>query len=241
MLLTFNSATATKIAPQNRHDDFEVQINPPLNLGPNAKAALVKYNGYYSWHNITSESENHRLRYSSDNGHTFQDVVFENGLYSYEDINHYLEFAVKPALPPSIKFQETTYKVKITVPENCILDLRTSNFAQLLGYLPIDLVAGEYTSPNPPNLSQDLDTLFIHCDFIKDSIVDGSWGNILHSFTTANLVPGYPFSQEPRNLMYLPTSSQTISRARIYLTDVYKRPVCLNAAPVTIVISIKDD
>jgi len=131
--------------------------------------------------------------------------------------------------------------VKITVPDGCILDLAVNNFAQLLGFNPTVLTAGEHISPNPPNLSRDLDTLFIHCDFIKDSIVDGSWGNILYSFSTANLLPGYPFSQEPRNLMYLPISSQTISRARIYLTDVYKRPVYLNDAPVTIVISIKDD
>jgi hypothetical protein len=241
MLLTFNSATATRTVPQNRHDDFEVQINPPLNLGPNAKAALVKFTGYYSWHNISSEFENHKLRYSNDKGSTYHDVVFENGLYSYDDISSYIAFALRPSSPPSFSFNDTTYKVVVTVPKDCLLDLKGSNFSELLGFNPTSLGEGEHTSPRPPNLSRDLDSLFIHCDFIKDSIVDGTWGNILYTFSTANLLPGYPFTQEPRNLLYLPTSSQTLSRVRIYITDVFKRPVLLNDAPVTIVISIKEE
>lgn len=242
MLLTLNSATATRAAPQNRHDDFEVQINPPLNLGPNAKAALVKFTAYYSWHNISHEFENHTVRYSVNNGNTYQDVVFEDGLYSYEDINSYIAFALGHASPPpSISFNDTTYKVVVTVPKGCILNLKDSNFAELLGFNPTLLGEGEHTSPRPPNLSRDLDSLFIHCDFIKGSIVDGNWGNVLYSFGTANLLPGYPFTQEPRNLLYTPISSQTLSRVRIYITDVFKRPVLLNNAPVMVVISIKEE
>jgi hypothetical protein len=240
MLLTFNSAVAVNQSHSNKHGDFEVKINPPINVGPNAKAALVSYSGYYSWHNMRSEFNNNTVRYSTDRGVSFREIIFLNGLYAYEDINAYFEgLEVKPA--PVIAFNDTTYNVSIVVPKNCVLDMTVGDFADLLGFDRVRLGEGEYTSPNPPNLSRDLDSLYVHCDFVKDSIIDGSWGNVLFSFSTANLRPGYPFVMEPINLSYVGIASQTISAVHFYITDVFKRPVYLNKAPIRIVIVIKDD
>lgn len=240
VLLTFNSAVAVDSNPRNSHEDFEVKINPPLNVGSSAKAALVSFSGYYSWHNIRAEFNNNILRYSTDRGTSFQDIVFLNGLYTYEDFSSYFEaLDIKPA--PTIAFNDTTYHVSIIVPKNCILDLTQGQFADLLGFEKIKLPEGEYTSPNPPNLSRDLDSVYVHCSFVKDSIVDGAWSNVLFSFSTAKLTPGYPFVMEPVNLRFISVSSETISSAHFYITDVFGRPVYLNKAPVRIVIAIKDD
>lgn len=239
MLLTFNSAAAVRESFANSHEDFEVKINPPLNVGPNAKAALVSFSGYYSWHNIRQEYNNNNIKYST-NGGAFQDLAFPDGLYSYEDINQYFVFAgISPA--PTIAFNDTTYKVSIVVPKNLILDLSNGEFADLLGFEKTKLPEGEYTSPNPPNLSRDIDSLYVHCDVVKDSIVDGEWGNVLFSFSTANLTPGYPFVMEPHNLRFVKVSSQTITSVHLYITDVFRRVICLNKAPIRIVITIQDD
>ena len=60
------------------------------------------------------------------------------------------------------------------------LGLIKSNFHGLIGF-DKEVVTATKTGPKAPNLSQDTEILYIHCDLIDESLVDGVESNIIYS------------------------------------------------------------
>ena len=48
----------------------------------------------FSWHNINSTYCNNHIKYSNDNGSTWETILVVDGMYSYDDINDYIQAAV---------------------------------------------------------------------------------------------------------------------------------------------------
>ena len=44
----------------------------------------------YSWHNVSNQYKNNKIKYSTDNGNTWQTINFVDGMHSYSDINDYM-------------------------------------------------------------------------------------------------------------------------------------------------------
>ena len=79
-----------------------------------------------------------------------------------------------------------------------------------------------------PNITNSIDVLNINTTAIKDSIVDGINTNTIAMIPTDNLTRSYPFTFEPRRILYCPVSSNNISEMRFYVTDSLGRPVDLS-------------
>ena len=86
-----------------------------------------------------------------------------------------------------MKFDATTFRVTVVLPTQVRLDLRKSDFNDLVGFDKNILTSGTHIGGKVPILSQETDVLNIHCDLINDSLVDGQNTDIICSFSTSVL------------------------------------------------------
>ena len=146
----------------------------------------------FTWFNVNSSYKNQLINYSSDNGSTFKEITFPAGVWNYTDFNTQFKDITKIAkdgaenneYPITLEFDNTTFRVTITLAQNYQLDLTSSNFNDLIRFDKEILKSQSNIGPKVPNLSQDTDILNIHCDLINDSLVDGQDSDILYSFST---------------------------------------------------------
>ena len=154
---------------------------------------------------------------------------------NYTDMNQHIREAtvIKQAnkedeYPIDLKFNETTFRVTITMKENYQLDLTKSNFYELIGFDKKIIKDKVNIGPRVPNLSQDTDILNIHCDLVNSTLVDGEESDIIFSFSTSVLRPSYSFTLEPRRITFNPLNKNTISSIRIYITDLNHQDVAFS-------------
>ena len=201
----------------------------------------------FTWFNVNSSYNNQLIKYSSDNGSTFNDITFPAGVWNYTDFNTYIKDITKIVkdgannneYPITLEFDNTTFRVTVTLANNYQLDLTASNFNELIGFEKEVLKSENNIGPKVPNLSQDADILNIHCDLINDSLVDGQDTDIIYSFSTSVLRPSYSFTLEPRRVTYNPTNKNIIDSIRIHITDGKRRLIDLNGAETSFSLILK--
>ena len=97
-------------------------------------------------------------------------------------------------------------------------DLRGPNFGALIGFEPTIIRQTQYGT-DIPNIINSLDTLYIHCDLVDNSIVDGEYGDMIYTISTAELRRSYPFKDEPILKGFCEVNKTIINSIRIYITD----------------------
>ena len=222
---------------RSRPDDFVIKFDPVMHLSTEMhhELAVDRVSMTYSWHNINSEYGNKTIKYSKDNGSTWKTITFVDGMYSYDDLSDYINQVIsdnddQPSnnrIGIKIYFVLTTYRVVIELGTQWQLDIRDSNFGDLIGFEPGILTTTSY-STKLPNITNSIDSINVNCDIVTDSITDGRYSNTLVVLSTANLTRSYPFAFEPRRALYSPISKSNISEIRIQLTDSRGRPINLN-------------
>ena len=224
----------------NKPHDFIVKFNPPLNLNPEYKHFLAfdRLSMTYSWYNIRSSYGNNKIKYTHD-GSTWQTITFSDGMYSYSDINDYIlqymdqkshhttDSKGKKNYSINLSFILSTYRVLLSIDGNYQVDLRGTDFGELIGFEKKLVTKTEYGT-RLPNITKSIDTLNINTTAIKDSVVNGVNTNTIAVIPTDNLTRSYPFTFEPRRTLYCPVSSNTISEMRITVTDSVGQPIDLN-------------
>ena len=191
----------------NTPQDFTTKFNIPIMLDSNYQYTVGLnqiINMSFTWFNVNSLYKNQLIKYSSDNGSTFKEITFPAGVWNYTDFNTYIKDITKIVkdgannneYPITLEFDNTTFRVTITLAQNYQLDLTSSNFNDLIGFDKEILKSQSNIGPKVPNLSQDTDILNIHRDLINDSLVDGQDTDILYSFSTSVLRPSYSFTIE---------------------------------------------
>ena len=201
----------------------------------------------FTWFNVNSSYGNQLIKYSSDNGSTFHEITFPAGVWNYTDFNTYITDITKIVkdgannneYPIALEFDNTTFRVTVTLANNYQLDLTASNFNELIGFDKKILKSGNNVGPRVPNLSQDTDILNIHCDLINDSLVDGQDTDIIYSFSTSVLRPSYSFTIEPRRVTFNPINKNNIDSIRIHITDGKRRLINLNGADTSFSVILK--
>ena len=237
VLSSYNVKDQENNTPQN----FVTKFNIPIILDRNYQYVVGLnriINMSFTWFNVNSSYDNQLIKYSSDNGSTFNDITFPAGVWNYTDFNTYIKDITKIVkdgannneYPITLEFDNTTFRVTVTLANNYQLDLTASNFNELIGFEKEVLKSENNVGPKVPNLSQDTDILNIHCDLINDSLVDGQDTDIIYSFSTSVLRPSYSFTLEPRRVTYNPTNKNIIDSIRIHITDGKRRLIDLNGA-----------
>ena len=223
----------------NKPSDFTIKYTEPIKLDPNRQYELGLdriISMSFTWFNITSELNNQKIKYSSDGGNIWKNITFPPGTWNYVDFNDFIKeqtktkTGVETSYPITLEFNNTTFKTVITLASNYQLDLRTSNFGDLIGFNKRILISSENVGDYTPNLSQDTEILNIHCDIISESLVDGDETDIIYTFGTNDLTPSYAFTKEPLRVQYNPVNKYLINTMRIYITDGKRRIIDLNNA-----------
>ena len=238
------SSYSVKNKGDNKPEDFTTNFTRPITLDSNKQYTIGLnrvINMSFTWFNVNAGYKNQLIKYSSDNGSTFQDITFPAGVWNYTDFNTHIKNAVKTGdtYPITLVFDDTTFRVTVTLAANYQLDLRASNFNDLIGFDKKILASGTHIGPRVPNLSQDTDVLNIHCDLVNESLVDGEETDIIYSFSTSVLRPSYSFTLEPQRVTFNPVNKTTISSIRIVITDGKRRLVDLNGADTSFSLILK--
>ena len=90
-----------------------------------------------------------------------------------------------------------------------------------------------------PNITNSTDSIYIHCDLISNSLLDGNWGDVLYTLSTVNLSRSYPFTIEPRRVGFSEINKYNIDSITIQMTDVNGRIINLNGVDVSLYLIIK--
>ena len=220
----------------SKAEDFLIKFNPILKLRDDMinEIAVDRLTMTYSWHNINPEYQNNVIKYSTDSGQTWETVTFVDGMYSYTDLNEYIHqymdsknHKTGDKYHINVTFVLSSYKVVIEIDNNYQLDLRNTNFGELIGFQQKLVKQTEYGS-DLPNITNSIDIIYINSNCITDSIVDGQNTNTLAVIPTDNLTRSYPFSYEPKRLLFCHVASNHISQMRFYVSDALGRPINLN-------------
>ena len=231
------SSHSVKSKNGNKPSDFTIKYTNPIRLNPNRQYELGLdriVSMSFTCFNITQELNNQKIRFSSDSGTNWTELIFNPGVWNYVDFNNFLKDNTKtgtasnPSFPVTLEFDDTIFRTIITLAQNYQLDLTQSDFNDLIGFNKKIITNSENIGEYIPNLSQDREILNIHCDLISDSLVDGDETDIIYSFSTSTLTPSYSFTQEPRRVQFNPGNKNMINKIRIYITDGKRRIIDLN-------------
>ena len=165
----------------------------------------------YSWHNISDQYLNNKIKYSPDGGRSWQTVKFIDEMYTYSDLSDDLHQYMKKkghkttdakkddVYYINLTFVLSTYKILIQI-DNYQLDLRNIKFGELIGFTEKIVKKTEYGDSNLPNITNSIDMIYINTDAITNSILNGVNTNTLAVIPTDNLTWSFPFTFEPRRL-----------------------------------------
>ena len=107
------------------------------------------------------------------------------------------------------------------------LDLSGSNSGALIGFELTTIRQTQYGT-NIPNTTNSFDTLYIRCDLVANSMVDGEYGDVIYTIITADLRRSYPFKDEPILKGFCEVNKTIINSIRIYVTDALGTIINLN-------------
>ena len=233
--INISSINRQKIG-RSRPEDFVIKFDPPMHLNTDMRHELAvdRVSMTYSWHNINAGYGNKTIKYSKDNGSTWKNITFIDGMYSYDDLSDYINQVItenddQPSnnrVGVKIYFVLSSYRVVVQLSNQWQLDIRNSTFGDLIGFEP-GILTTSY-STKLPNITNSVDSLHVNCDIVTDSITDGRYSNTLAMIPTDNLTRSYPFTFEPKRALFSPVSKTIISEMRITLTDSIGRPINLN-------------
>ena len=209
----------------------------------------------YSWYNINEQYKNNKIKFGvlSKNEPfiiTYYNIEFSAGCYSYDNINEYIQDTLilygKEKDAFKLVFDFAKFKCKLVIKAGCVLDLSNSTFCNLIGFE--DKVYGyinklensTYWGTKTPNITNSVDTIYIHCDLISNSIVDGKYSDVIYKVSTANLERSFPFSMEPQRVRFNEINKSIISSITIYITDVFGRAINFNGVDVSFSFIIKE-
>ena len=135
--------------------DFATCFNPVMRFDQNTDylVAFDSLSMSYSWYNVSSSYNNNKLKYSHDSGTTWTEIELPNGNFSYSQLNayvqRYLESAKHSKTGIEIKFVPALFKVLIGLEDGYQVDLRTGDFADLIGFTKKVVTATSYGDKLP--------------------------------------------------------------------------------------------
>ena len=143
------------------------------------------------------------------------------------------------ASPITIEFDLTSFKCFVSIIKPFALGLRGSNFGALIGFEPTVIRQTQYGT-DIPNITNCLDTLYIHCDLVENSAVDGEY-DVIYTISMADLRRSYPFKDEPILKGYCEVNKTIINSIRIYITDALGKIINLNNVDTSFTFILKDN
>ena len=168
------------------------------------------------------------------------DIITELSDYMKETLITNDDLEPDQASPITIEFDLTSFKCFVSIINPFALDLRGSNFGALIGFEPTVIRQTQYGT-DIRNITNSLDSLYIHCDLVDNSIVDGEYGDVIYTISTADLRRNYPFKDEPILKRFCEENKKNIKSIRIYITDALGKIINLNEVDTSFTFILKDN
>lgn len=127
----------------------------------------------------------------------------------------------------NLSFVLSTYRVVIDIDNNDQLDLRNSEFGDLIGFEE-KIVNKTKHGSRLPNITNSIDMIHINSDAIPNSILNCVNTNTIAVISTDNLTRSYSFTVDPKKLLFNEVAQLNISQMRFYITYSIGRPINLN-------------
>ena len=156
-VIYISSVDREKIGVSKTHD-FKIKLKETYKLDKDKRheIAVDSVMMTYSWHNISENQKNNKIKYTHDGGENWETINFLAGMYSYEDINDYIhqymvreKHATEKKYPINIQFILSSYRVIIELDQNYQVDLRGTEFGDLLGFDKKIVASTEYSARLP--------------------------------------------------------------------------------------------
>ena len=200
----------------------------------------------YSWHNGSPDHQNSIISYH--NSKEYIRIEFSNGCYDYtelsDDIKETLiandDLEPDQASPITIEFDLTSFKCFVSIIKPFALEFRGSKFGALIGFEPTVIRQSQYGT-DIPNITNSLDTLYIPCDLVDNSIVDREYGDVIYKISTADLRRSYPFKNKPILKGFCEVNKTILNSIRIFITDALGEITYLNKVDTSFTFILKNN
>ena len=205
---------------------FKTWFKPPIQLDQKKDygIALINLETYYSFPNIDRSSN--CVTYSPNLNPLWFDIIPEAS-YHVEDINEFIQREIrkdghyeKANDKDNIEISANinTLKFQMILKNNYKVDfIQDKSVNSLLGFDSKFYTLGFNESENMVNIIT-INSILVNIDIISGSYVNGSPQPTIYSFFL-DVFPRYKIIKNPRNLLYLPITSDTIHSITIWLTD----------------------
>ena len=117
-----------------------------------------------------------------------------------------------------ISANTNTFKSEMIIKDNYEVDFRRYNSINSLTGFYIELYEPGFNESEKMVSTLTINSILVNIDIISSSYVNGFTQLTINSFFPI-VSPGYKIIENPQNLLYLPTTSDTIHRITILLTD----------------------
>ena len=223
-----------------------IQLNPNLDY----EIALVRFETYNTYYNVTSANNNFSYTNPSGAVRTFQ---ITPGAYQVADINAYIQgqMLINGDYTTNAQTNTNTYGINIASNNNtsrCVLTLVTGysvNFTiansirTLLGFNSEVLNAPTNTSENIIMI-QNFNIICVNCDLVSNSYLNAASSQILRVISNTLVPVGYKIIVEPTNQIFLPIrNKQAISDFRVWISDENGIPINFNGETITMTLLIR--
>ena len=169
---TINISTSSLPNISKTHD-FRVDVDSQVSFiqGHEYEVALVGYSVWNSIKNISVENQNNTLRINPGTG-SFVDIIITDGIYGISELNGVIKKALSGLGHDPLKFSIVgnfnSLKVDMVIGTGgWQVDFSAANsLYKILGFDNILYLEGSYSSPNKPNITNDIDSLSINSSLV---------------------------------------------------------------------------
>ena len=209
--------------------------------------ALYRFESYFSWPNINLS--NNAFRISVDNGKNWLDLKIPIGSYGIDGINEVLHRLLTDHTNDTkegkksyfvLSGNKNTLKCVLEImKESTIVDFDTDNsIRSVLGFEAKKYKGKKrYESENRVDILS-VNSIFVHCDVINPSRVNGIPAPIIYSFFP-NVTPGEKIVSQPQHLIYMPLTMSVISSMTVWVSDQKGNFLDLRGSELTITFHIR--
>jgi len=204
----------------------------PLMLNPkyNYEIALLSLDTYYTFPNINED--NNAFRYKKGDS-AWKDIKLPIGCYEIAGIREETFRQVGNETDIVFTSNRNTLKCMIHIEKGYVVDFGVKNsIASVLGFKEEQYSAGYHSGEYLVNILQ-VNSILVHVDIAKNSYIKGEISPVVYNFFP-NVSPGVKIIQIPKNLVYLPITSNYIYSMKVWLTDQNNRILDLQGEQLTI-------
>jgi hypothetical protein len=224
---------------------IEKTFEPEISITPGChyEIAFTSLETYFSIPNI--DTGNNVLTIGKTDEKVLKTIKIEPGCYGLLELNREITRLLKGNMDNAVSFEPnySTFKCIMVLKAGYKVDFtKDGSLRPILGFNKKVYKADEKTAKRIESEHivdiMKVNSIFIHCDLVSGSYVNGVSSPILYSFFPV-ADPGDKIVEKPAEYIYLPIESDVIRRMTVWLTDQELNPINLREETLTIGLHLK--